>query len=225
MRVLHLLDLVDSDPSFNALGRSSVSSTGVDCSAHITIIALYQLAFVILVQGWTWERWLWGFLAQWESLLHCLTRTTQWSTHLQVWTAPLLFHESVSVHVGLHLVHDDSFANGDEITLAIVGKGVTVHQVLQSASCITCTFAQPGSTHSGGALIHVEKNWDGNIWFHAFLLSWEDKACTNDRPVKSSECRLARGRYFETNELGIREQGLNGVGKWGKGKRRNRRNF
>lgn len=47
--------------------------------------------------------------------------------------------------VKLYILHDDSYANGNEVTVIIVGEGWVVHLSLQSAGGIACTAAERDS--------------------------------------------------------------------------------
>lgn len=99
--------------------------------------------------------------------------------------------------MGLHVLHNDSRENGDEVTVVIVHEGVVVHLALPSAGCIFCTPAQHGSTVSSGVPIHIDKQLDGNITFEATLLGWLSIARMDGRPVKSSDGRLGTGRHSD----------------------------
>lgn len=48
----------------------------------------------------------------------------------------------------LHLLHDVSQANGNEVTAVNMGKKTVVHLTLQSTGCIVCTPAKRGSNCS-----------------------------------------------------------------------------
>lgn len=56
-RVLHMLDLVDSDPNVNELVSSCVKATYVSSCAHIVFIVLYDLEIVFLRKSWTRGGW------------------------------------------------------------------------------------------------------------------------------------------------------------------------
>lgn len=49
------------------------------------------------------------------------------------------FVRGVKLRVGLYFLHEDSSANGDEVTAIILGDGMVVHLQLQGARFIVCT--------------------------------------------------------------------------------------
>lgn len=53
-RVLHSLDLIDSDPDVDALLNSCIKGTDVNGHSHIVINALEYLERVLLLRCWTW---------------------------------------------------------------------------------------------------------------------------------------------------------------------------
>lgn len=63
-RVLHILDLFDSDPDVGGLVCSGVKAMDVNICTHIFFIALQDLEFTVLLQAWTQEGRHGGFLGQ-----------------------------------------------------------------------------------------------------------------------------------------------------------------
>lgn len=70
-RMLHILYLPDSDPDVHALENSSVKATEVNGWAHIVVIALDDLEFFVLLQGWKWGGRQVGLFG--HDARHCLT--------------------------------------------------------------------------------------------------------------------------------------------------------
>lgn len=102
-RVMHILDLIDSDPRVDALVRSCVKATNVEGQR----LHPHCLHFNCQHQGCRPAAGLDAgraargtFRARCASLLECHARTRQRGTHLQAWTAPLPLCEKCMSTIG-----------------------------------------------------------------------------------------------------------------------------
>lgn len=114
--------------------------------------------------------------------------------------------KSAWLRVGLHLLYYGSRANGDVVTVVIMGKGVVVHLALREPVASSSHLLSV-QYHSSSLPIHIVHQKDGNLSFEATLLTWFPIACIDEKPVETSEGGLKRRRYFEKTGLGTEKRG------------------
>lgn len=136
--------------------------------------------------------------------------------------APLRCVKGVWVSVGLHLLQDDRWANGHEVTVVIVGEGVAAHLALQSACGIVCRPKHRGSWLSRWGPIQVDEHQDGSIFsrppssagisyvtsntelWKAVRLNWEGEEIFKNKfkePRKADRCRSEK-KYGKNRRKG-----------------------
>lgn len=111
-----ILDPVDSDPDVHGPVSRWVKAVKINGCILYDLHCSWRIWFrkpaVALEQRGNWAE----FKAQCTSLPYCQTRTSQRSTHLQ-WIQHLIFSEKrVVVEVALHLLYNDSWSDGKEVT-------------------------------------------------------------------------------------------------------------
>lgn len=182
-KVLHILDLVGSEPYVHALVSCCLIPADVYDLPLIIIIVLDEF-HSSSCRGVGCREGGWGRFKcsarHWLTALRIHDReahTCRSELHLICWV------KRVWVRVGLHLLHDNSRANDNEIKAVIVDEGVVVHMALQSAVCIVCAPAQRAvSTLVSFPL--VCEQCDSKASFEATILSWLAIIITNDGPLK-----------------------------------------
>lgn len=125
----------------------------------------------------------------------------------------------------LHLLHNDSRVNGDEVMAVIVREGVVVHLAMRSAGGIVWTRTKRKRAHSRYIHTLVDEQRDGYIASEATIFGWFPIPRIDDGPVESRERRLERRRGFEENELGNGEKNKAELGKEVRKNRTNERNY
>lgn len=146
-RVLSILDLLDFDADVDTSESTLIEATDVNDCADIVIIALRDLALVVLLQGSTQRKAPGSFQAQSPSPLDSPTRI-----RCRVHICRRGLHNfrcviGVWVQVRLLILHDSTPAIADEVFAVVAGEGLVMPLALQSVSCIVCTPTQRASTN------------------------------------------------------------------------------
>lgn len=150
------MDLADSDSDIDAFLSSWVKEKDVYGRIQIAGIALDDLESFVLQRCCTQqgERGLLGRNAR-----HCLTipRVNAGRVHIHK-SRRLLFRcmKGIRVRVGLHVPHNYSHANRDEVTSVFMGEREVVYLALQSARGIASTLTKRGHTPNSCVPFHFD---------------------------------------------------------------------